>query len=180
MRYALLSLIAMGCTSATFAADWLTLPSSFSHDAAGGGRVSQYAPITGPTVPLASNFRTSGFTHMRSSLNYGSSADNYHRVERWGDPIRPYGEWRFPFRPYSTPYPNWGAPYAGLNLNFNRGYGNGFGGSAGYQPGLPRSGNLGRPGLPSSGPNPLIQSGHLPTPHPIAPYVDGYHRTYRD
>jgi hypothetical protein len=97
--------------------DWLTLPSSFSHDVH-GVRVTQYAPINAPTVAATPKLQTSGYTHTRSSLNYGQSADNYHRVEEWGAPVRPYGEWRFPYRPFSTPYPNWGPPYAGLNLGF--------------------------------------------------------------
>ena len=114
--------------------DWLTLPSTYSHDDH-GVRVSQYAPIDAPTVASVSNFRTSGYTHTRSSLNYGQSADNYHRVEEWGDPVRPYGEWRFPYRPFATPYPNWGPPYAGLNLGFPFAvpYGQNFGG--GYRGG---------------------------------------------
>lgn len=173
MRYAFLSLIVFTCTSVSFA-DWLTLPSQFSHDVSSGQRVAQYAPIVGPPVPYVSNFRSSGYTNTRSSLNFGPSADNYHRVEKWGDQVRPYGEWRFPFRPFSTPYPNWGAPYAGLNISnggfggggfagsgVNGGFGRGagFGGNPGYQPGLPRGGYIGRPsqpGSPTSGAAPLF------------------------
>lgn len=117
MRYALLSAGLFSFASLTSAADWLTLPSTYSHDAS-GARVTQYAPIEGPMAPSVSNFRSSGYTHTRSSLNYGESADNYHRVEEWGDPVRPYGEWRFPYRPFSTPYSNWGPPLAGFNLGF--------------------------------------------------------------
>lgn len=133
MRYALLplvlvSLCSVSPTSPIFAADWLTLPSTYSHDAS-CKRVTQFAPIEVPTAPIAANFRTSGFTHTRSSLNYGASSDNYHRVQKWGEDVRPYGEWRFPFRPYSTPYPNWGAPLAGLNTGLG---GPGFGYGVGY------------------------------------------------
>lgn len=127
--------------------DWLTLPSTYSHDVH-GVRVTQYAPIDAPTAASVSNFRTSGYTHTRSSLNYGQSADNYHRVEEWGEPVRPYGEWRFPNRPFATPYPNWGPPYAGLNLGFpfpvpyGPGYGGGYGhGRGSYPPGSHGGGN---------------------------------------
>jgi hypothetical protein len=134
MRYTLFSLAILALSSIATATDWLTLPSTYSHDAT-GARVSQYAPIEAPQTPIPANFRTSGFTHTRSSLNFGPSSDNYHRVEKWGDPVRPYGEWNFPYRPYSTPYPNWGPPLAGLNTGFgNAGVGlrNGFGGGHGF------------------------------------------------
>lgn len=174
MRYAVILLALVYCQFSP-AADWLTMPSTFTHSA-DGARVSQYAAGVQPSAPQVSNFRSSGYTHTRSSLNYGSSADNYHRVESWGDPIRPYGEWRFPFRPYSTPYPNWGAPFAGFNLQ--------AGGLGGYRPGLPRGGYIGRPlvpGSPASGANPLQPYPAGPgTPYPVAPYYDGYHPTYRD
>jgi hypothetical protein len=129
MRYALLSFVLVTLSSVSCAADWLTLPSTYSHDAT-CTRVTQFAPIEVPTAPLAANFRTSGFTHTRSSLNYGASSDNYHRVQKWGEPVRPYGEWRFPYRPHSTPYPNWGAPFAGFNSGFG-GPGFGYGGVGG-------------------------------------------------
>ena len=130
------------------AADWLTMPSRYSHNPSTGERVTQYTKIQAPSVPQPSNFRTSGYTHTRSSLNYGQSADNYHRVEQWGDPVRPYGEWRFPYRPYSTPYPNWGPPYAGLNL------GGGYYGPYGPSPYDPyRGGGLDSGGrYPTTGP----------------------------
>jgi hypothetical protein len=127
MRYAALSALLIALCPVATATDWLTMRSTYSHDPASGKRVGHFAPIQPPTAPGVTDFRTSGFTHTRSSLNYGQSADNYHRVERWGDPVRPYGEWRFPHRPFSTPYPNWGTPYAGLNL----GIGNGFGAPSG-------------------------------------------------
>ncbi len=127
------------------ASDWLTMPSTFSHDPSTGMRVSQFAPVAAPSAPGVANFRSSGYTHTRSSLNYGQSADNYHRVEEWGDPVRPYGEWRFPNRPYSAPYQNWGPPFAGLNLGvvgpgFGYGPGYGNGGGNGYAPGYENGG----------------------------------------
>ena len=149
MRYAHFSLALLGflVTSGNVIGsdtDWLTLPSTYTHGA-DGNRVVQYAEIKPPVAPFPSGFRTSGFTHTRSSLNYGASSDHYHRVERWGDPVRPYGEWRFPYRPYSTPYPNWGPPYAGL------GFGNpfpfaGFGARGGFGFGRGRGGITPPPG----------------------------------
>ena len=140
------------------AADWLTMPSRYSHNPSTGQRVTQYTKIQAPSVPQPSNFRTSGYTHTRSSLNYGQSADNYHRVEQWGDPVRPYGEWRFPYRPYSTPYPNWGPPYAGLNL------GGGYYGPYGPSPYDPYQGGGLDPGgrYPTTGPR---GRGNYPTPN---------------
>ena len=170
MRYAPILSVFLLASSPAFGADWLTMPSTYTHDVASGQRVTQFAPIAAPSAPQIANFRTSGYTHTRSSLNYGPSADNYHRVEKWGDPIRPYGEWRFPYRPYSTPYPNWGAPFAGLGRGFGFGFGPGYG--SGH---LPPGGGVGHPGG---------QSNPYPTPpgspYPVAPYYDGYHPTYRD
>ena len=142
MRFAIILLAVVSFSPFISAADWLTYPSRYSHDSKTGSRITQYTPIEAPSVPQPANFRTSGYTHTRSSLNYGQSADNYHRVEQWGDPVRPYGEWRFPYRPYSTPYPNWGPPYAGLNL------GGGFYGPPAYDPyrGAGLSGGGGYPG----------------------------------
>ncbi|MGI9472181.1 MAG: hypothetical protein ACR2NZ_11640 [Rubripirellula sp.] len=171
------------------------MPSSYSHDPATGSRVSQFAPIEAPTAPQAPNFRTSGYTHTRSSLNYGQSADNYHRVEEWGDPVRPYGEWRFPQRPFSTPYQNWGPPFAGLNLGFGGFYGphggSGRGGFGGGHPGKPGGG--GRPDVGRGFGNDRHRSIRPPqaspfnpypagpgTPYPVAPYYDGYYPVYRD
>lgn len=136
MRYALVCCLIVSLSSTNYAVDWLTLPSSYSHDAT-GARVTQFAPIDAPQAPVAANFRSSGYTHTRSSMNYGGSSDNYHRVQRWGDQVRPYGEWRFPYRPHSTPYPNWGPPFAGFNSGFfGAGFGYGVGdGRGGYGPG---------------------------------------------
>ena len=160
MRYAIPCTVMFLLAGICCGDDWLTLPSTYTH-AAAGQRVIQYQQIEAPTAPTVPNFRSSGYTHTRSSLNYGQSADNYHRVEEWGDPVRPYGEWRFPFRPFGTPYPNWGAPYAGLNLGFGgRGFGfpqRGHGGGAGHPgtgmpgPGMPGPGMPG-PGMPGGNP----------------------------
>ena len=164
------------------------MPSTYTHDPASGSRVSQFAPTPKPESNQVSDFRTSGYTHTRSSLNFGASADNYHRVESWGDPVRPYGEWRFPFRPYSTPYANWGAPYAGLNSGFGGiGGGFGFGGNFGNGVGQGRRGfgNANGQGF-SGGFNGGFQQGGL-NPYPIgpgsayrdAPYFDGFYPNNR-
>lgn len=190
------------------ATDWLTLPAKFSHDPMTGMRVTQYAPKVLPEAPVETSFRSSGYRQHRSTLAYGQSADNYHRVETWGDPVRPYGEWRFPFRPYSTPYPNWGPPFGGLNINqgfipgFGAGYGPGIGGGGfpvapgqtvdpSVDPANPtawdrggRQGRRGRPGFnggsafPQGGINPYPAGPQ--SPYPVAPYYDGYYPTYRD
>jgi hypothetical protein len=89
------------------AADWLTFPGRYSHDAS-GQRVVQYAEKVEPVAPHAADFQESGFRHFRSSIQVGQSADNYYRVQSWGPPVRPYGEWQFPYRPYSVPYDQWG------------------------------------------------------------------------
>ena len=154
------------------AGDWLTYPSTYSHDPVTGSRVGQYQPDPTPTTIASAPRRVGGFNHFRSSLQYGPSADHYHRVESFGDPVQPYGEWRFPFRPFATPYPNWGPPLAGfgpqIDVNLqsvngplqNRGpiAGSGPLSIGGYRPGLPRGGFIGRPavpGQPAYGASPL-------------------------
>jgi hypothetical protein len=173
MRYPLILTVAcvvIHCTAnpSAHGHDWLTLPSSYTHDVASGQRVSQFAPTATPTAPQPNNFRSSGYTHTRSTINYGQSSDNYHRVEEWGDPVRPYGEWRFPYRPYSTPYPNWGPPFGGLGGATGFGYGPGI-----YPPGQvgPRQGGQANPNPYPAGPR---------SPYPVAPYYDGYYPTYRE
>lgn len=170
-----LTAITLACESPSASADWLTMPSTYTHDVASGQRVTQFAPIDAPTTAITQPLRTSGYTHFRSTIAYGQSADNYHRVEEWGDPVRPYGEWRFPYRPYSTPYPNWGQPYGGLNIGLGGGYGwaaptqygpqpNPFGygpGQNGPQPGQRNPGGPNGPGDANDpGPNPGTNPGH--------------------
>lgn len=148
-------------------ADWLSLPSRYTHDPLTGERVNQFAAEEPAFAPHVSNFRSSGHTHIRSSIQFNQSSDNYHRVEEWGDPVRPYGEWRFPYRPYSVPYPAWGAPFAGLGDGFygRRGPRGGFGGpGAGNPPGHGDFDN----GQPFNPYPPLPDAGQ-----PIPPYYDG-------
>jgi hypothetical protein len=120
------------------AQDWLTYPGSYSHDPVTGQRATQYAEKKPAYAAQPSDYRTSGFRHFRSTIQAGESADNYYRVDRWGPPVRPYGEWLFPNRPYAVPYNQWGPPNAG-------GFGGGLGfGGGGFGPGL---------GNPSYGPS---------------------------
>jgi hypothetical protein len=105
-------------------ADWINAPSYFTHDQT-GQRVQQYTPIGPVFIYQDPSFQRSGYHHTRSSLQVGGSVDHYHQVEEWGRPVRPYDEWRFPYRPHSVPYDAWGPPYAGLG-----GFGYGFGGGA--------------------------------------------------
>ncbi len=143
MRYIQLAVLLLALTNVLSGSDWLTLPSTYTHDAARGKRVSQFTAIENPTTTTVPNFRTSGYTHTRSRLGFGGSIDNYHRVEEWGEPVRPYGEWQRPFRPGSVPYSLWGPPFGGLNqgpfgpfggFNGNR---NRFGGNRGPLGGYP-------------------------------------------
>jgi hypothetical protein len=109
-------LLVSACCCGTNAADWITAPSTYTHDPQTGERVDQYSPI-GPVYTFARrDYLRSGYRHTRSALQVGGSMDNMHIVEEWGRPVRPYGEWKFPFRPYSVPYSMWGPPYAGLGF----------------------------------------------------------------
>jgi hypothetical protein len=124
---ALITVIAVWASSAR-AADWVTAPSYFTHDPQTGQRCAQFAPV--PPV-FASNYQRSVYHHTRSALQVGDSIDIYHQVDEYGKPVRPYDEWRFPYRPYSVPYQLWGPPYAGLNSGYGYGgYGGGYGSGA--------------------------------------------------
>jgi len=87
--------------------DWTTMPSTYTHDAT-GQRVDQYARGVDPEAVSEADVVRSGFTHTRSSLQVGFNSDHYHVTEQWGGQVRPYGEWRFPYRPFSVPYGAWG------------------------------------------------------------------------
>ena len=152
------------------AADWITAPSYYSHDPVTGRYTNQYAQI-GPYYyvhPQASI--RSGYRHIRSTIQLNGSADNFHVVEEFGNPVRPYEEWRFPFRPYSAPYQAWGTPYAGLN---GGGFGYGpFGG--GFIPGA-GGGLFGGGGNVNGTPPSLVPPGAGYVPQP---YIDGYWPSY--
>ena len=137
------------------AADWIVAPSYFTHDPQTGKRVAQYTPI-GPVYSYwRADYVESGFHHYRSSIVYGGTADNYFRVKEWGRPVRPFGEWRFPYRPYSVPYPLWNTPYYGM-YQFNGGWPVPYP----YAPGHGHG-----PG-PAPGPGPGPGPGPAPHPHP--------------
>jgi len=109
-------------TSKPVTADWTTMPSTYSHDQT-GQRVDQYAAAVEPQSMERSDFVRSGYRHTRSSLQAGFSSDHYHVTEQWGQPVRPYGEWRYPNRPFSVPYGQWGPQLpqvvvGGNQLNF--------------------------------------------------------------
>ncbi|WP_235934786.1 hypothetical protein [Candidatus Laterigemmans baculatus] len=177
---ALLVLLAANAAGNARGGEWLTAPSFYTHDPHTGLRTSQYAAPPPAAVPQPASFRSSGYTHLRSSIQVGQSADNYHRVEQWGPPVRPYGEWRFPYRPYSVPYPEWGAPLAGLNLGgFPYGY-------PGYHPGPGGHPGHDHPGDDDwggghrgGGPQPPMPYQPYPSgprsPYPVPPYADGYY-----
>ena len=104
------ALIAAGVSSSA-AADWLAAPSRYTHSPDHAHRVLQYAPVP-PVFHVPTHVR-SVYRQSRSSLQIGDSIDQYHTVDEYGRPIRPYGEWRFPYRPFSVPYPYWGPPFGG-------------------------------------------------------------------
>ena len=87
--------------------DWTTLPSTYTHSP-DGQRVDQYTSVTPEPILEIPPHAKSGYRHTRSTLQAGFSSDNYHSVEQWGAPIRPYGEWRYPNRPFAVPYNAWG------------------------------------------------------------------------
>jgi hypothetical protein len=112
------ALVGLGAVVPANAADWLSAPSTYTHDPQTGERVSQYAPVAPVFVQTRPDYLKSGYRHNRSSIYSGDGADNQHIVEQWGRPVRPYGEWLYPYRPYSVPYQLWGPPYAGLGYPY--------------------------------------------------------------
>jgi len=83
------------------------MPAKYTHDNT-GNRVDQYAQGVAPEACSQADFVRSGFNHTRSSLQVGFNSDHYHVTEQWGAQVRPYGEWRYPYRPFSVPYGAWG------------------------------------------------------------------------
>lgn len=126
------------------AADWITAPSTYTHDPNTAERVTQYSPIGPFYYYPRPDYMKSGYRHLRSTIDLGNSSDNLHIVEEWGRPVRPYDEWRFPYRPFSVPYDAWGPPFGGLgggNGMFPYS-GGGFGGG-GFGPWWPGGGGGG-------------------------------------
>ncbi|MDA7951830.1 MAG: hypothetical protein MPJ24_10125 [Pirellulaceae bacterium] len=98
-----------------YAIDWITAPSTYTHNKATGQRVTQYEPIGPFAIHRRDNYLQSGYRHLRSSIQLPDGGyDHFHVLEEWGRPVRPYGEWRFPYRPYAVPYDQWGPPFGGL------------------------------------------------------------------
>lgn len=156
------------------AADWITAPSYYTHDWTSGQRVAQYSPIGPFYYYCRPDYVKSGYRHLRSTLDLGSSSDNLHIVEEWGRPVRPYDEWRFPFRPYSVPYDAWGPPFGGLG-----------GAGAFYPYGFPGGGFPGPyPYGSGAGPYPYDGGngpghGHSGPPVNYAqPWLDGHYPAY--
>jgi hypothetical protein len=121
MRSLCFALILLAFAQVAAAADWLTAPSYYTHDPVTAERVTQYAEIGPYYYYYRPDFQRSGYRQFRSTIQAGNSADNMHIVEEYGNPVRPYEEWRFPYRPYSVPYDAWGPPFGGLGGN--AGYG---------------------------------------------------------
>lgn len=127
------------------AIDWMLAPSTYTHDSQTGQRVHQYSEPGPVYVYQAPDFRRSAFQH-NTSINRGPfGSDRLHVVEEWGRPVRPYGEWLFPYRPFSVPYDLWGPPYGGFPGSFRGfplppgGFSRGFPGD-GLIPGRPARG----------------------------------------
>ncbi len=121
------------------AMDWTTLPSTYTHDQQ-GQRVDQYALEVAPQSTEQPDFVRSGYRHTRSTLQAGFSSDNYHVTEQWGQPVRPYGEWRYPNRPFSVPYGQWGPQLPQVVVGGNQNQWNAFG-PTGHPHGGPGNGN---------------------------------------
>jgi hypothetical protein len=138
--------------------DWTTLPSTYTH-APDGQRVDQFVSASPePIFEIPANAK-SGYRHTRSTLQAGFSSDNYHSVEQWGAPIRPYGEWRYPNRPFAVPYGVWGPQLpqvvgGGLGI-FPGGFPGGF--PMGPQPFPNMNGNNMVPGGQGQMANPWMQ-----------------------
>jgi len=142
--------------------DWTTMASTYTHDVQ-GSRVDQFAQGVQPVIYERPDYQRSGFRHFRSSLQGGNSADHIHIVDQWGPSVRPYGEWRYPTRPFSVPYPAWGPqlPLTSVNANFNQQ-------GVFPRPGFPRGPHGDMPGGPvGNGVGPQWQGGNQGFgPHP--------------
>ncbi|MFO0939482.1 MAG: hypothetical protein U0930_01815 [Pirellulales bacterium] len=150
--------------SFTYGDDWMTWPSTYTHDKQ-GVRVDQYAMPVEPIGPDRSSYQRSGYRHFRSTLQAGQSADNYHVVEQFGAPVVPYEQWRFPFRPYGVPYDAWG-PQTPMNMI------NASGNYFGYGYGYPNPPTM--PGTPGTGTGTGTGTGSTPAPPVVPGYPPGY------
>jgi len=142
------ALLVLAVAAELYATDWILAPSTFTHDPQTGERISQFAPL--PPVYMRAerpDYVESGYRHRQSVIrDPRGSADRLHITEEWGRPVRPYGEWRFPYRPYSVPYPLWGPPqvnyFSSPRFGPARG-GPGPGPPAGPDPEVPDGGAVG-------------------------------------
>ena len=65
----------------SFAANWITAPSFYTHDPNTGERITQYSPIGPFYIYPRPDFVRSGYRQLRSTLRGGGSADYMHIVE---------------------------------------------------------------------------------------------------
>jgi hypothetical protein len=98
---------------------WIFRPSCYSHSPQTGERVAQYQPEEPALAPYDETYQQSGYRYFRSSLQFGQGEDHAHLVQTWGAPIRPYGEWEYPFRAGATPFGPWGNPQGPWTLPFD-------------------------------------------------------------
>ena len=188
-RHVLLLTLTLGILaySTANATDWILATSYYSHDPQTGRRVTQYAPTARVFVEVRADYVRSGYRHTESRIQVGGSADRLHMTEEWGRPVRPYGEWQFPYRPYAVPYDFWGPPYGGSVPGFphrSRGYGfDHFG--RGYGPGYEDSphGHSGHAHDRGEGPGHQNKDKHdahpdRPDHHPL-PGDDGFPGNFR-
>lgn len=163
-RFILIVVVQLGVHSSAFCDDWMTWPSTYTHDKQ-GVRVDQYAMPVEPIGPDRSSYQRSGYRHFRSTLQAGQSADNYHVVEQFGAPVIPYEQWRFPYRPYGVPYDAWG-PQTPMNMINASGPNFGYGYGYPYPPVMP--------GTPGTG----TGTGSTPVPPVVPGYPPGYGSHY--
>jgi hypothetical protein len=113
-QWAVTLVITAVAAQCAIAGDWVAARSTYSHHPQTGQRVAQYAPV-GPVYAAPDPYvAQNGYRHIQNiitSPSAGRATDYLHVVEQWGPiPVRPYGEWEFPYRPYSVPYWLWGPP----------------------------------------------------------------------
>jgi hypothetical protein len=110
------------CDDEDQGASWIFEPSYFSHNPDTGKRVAQYTPIPHVYRTIDPTYQESGFRYTQQFLRgAGSSFDALHLVQTWGqgDMIRPYGEWKYPYRAGATPYGPWGNPQGPWTMPFD-------------------------------------------------------------
>lgn len=139
---------------ASNAADWIAAPSFYTHSPKTGGRIDQYQPTPLVAAPIEDPNSRGVYRHFRSSIRLPGYVDHLHVVDRSGFDVRPYGEWLYPFRPYSVPYGLWGPQLPAVVGNGGWGWGGGWGNNVGPGPWAP-----GTPGGPGSGWNPWNPGG---------------------